>query len=81
MGWIGAIFNLFKVLGAVVDGVKFLYSKYQEFRANRKIKKTEEAQAQKVEANKIENDEERLKAKMEAACASEKLNDPNSNCS
>lgn len=81
MGWIAGILNIFKVLGAVIDGVKALHSKYQDWQRSRQIKKTEAAADRLSKANEIENDDLRLKEKMDAMCEREKVDNPDSNCS
>lgn len=84
MGWLSSILSalsLFKWLWETARSVIGWISDFITRRKQKqKLEEMEKAEAALETANQIENDEERLKAKAEAACALEKAVNPDADC-
>lgn len=84
--WLLALFNplnwlkIASAISSVAGVIRSLMDAIKERAANKKKDQIDQAVDEITKANEITDDEQRLKAKQDAMCKLEKINDPNSDC-
>lgn len=86
MGWLNPMtwIKILSLVKSLWDSasllISWIYRYFTKKKQQEEIKKAQEAVSEIEEANKIEDDNERLKKKAEAACKLEKSLNPNADC-
>lgn len=85
-GWLNPLqwIKVLSLMKSLWDGAVSLYKAYQESKRQkqqqREIEQAEQAVADLDRANEIEDDDERLRKKAEAACRLERTLNPDADC-
>lgn len=84
MGWLTSVFSAISSLKVIITSAISIWKWLSDFWTKRSQKKVideaKEAEQKLRDANSIQDDEERMKRKVEAACELEKAINPDARC-